>query len=78
MNTAARIDTAVNGLISYAHDEYGGDLTALLEDGRAARVFIEDACYWQGWQYTPQLLADVLTAARERATELASNEGATE
>ena len=71
MNTTARIDTTVDSLIGYAHDEYGGNLTALLEDGHAAGGVFEDACYWQGWAYTPQFLADVLAAARARADELA-------
>ena len=68
--TTARIDATVDGLIDYAHDEHGGDIAALLEDGCAARAFIEDACYWQGLQYTPQFLASVFAAARERAAEL--------
>ena len=65
------IDIILGSLEGYAHDEYGNDLHALLEDGHAARGVIEDACYWQGWAYTPQFLADVLTAARARADELA-------
>lgn len=67
----SRIDTITSYLESCAHTEYGNDLHALLEDGHAARGVIEDACYWQGWAYTPQFLADVLTAARARADELA-------
>lgn len=72
MNTTARIDTTVDSLTGYAHDEYGGNLTALLEDGHAARGVIEDACYWQGWPHTQEFIAAVLTAARERAAELAA------
>ena len=73
MNTTAhenRVDTIIGSLEGYAHDEYGNNLHALLEDGHTARGLIEDACYWQGWAYTPEFLADVLTAARERAGEL--------
>ena len=76
--TTARVDATVDGLIDYAREEYGGDIAALLEDGRAARGFIEDACYWQGRPYTPQFLANVFTAARERAAELDNTTGATE
>ena len=67
MNTTARIDTTVDSLTGYANDEYGGNLTALLEDGNAARGVIEDACYWHGWPYTQQLIADTLAAARTLA-----------
>ena len=76
--TTARIDATVDGLIDYAHDEHGGDIATLLEDGRAVRDFVEDACYWQGRPYTPQFLANVFTAARERAAELDNTTGATE
>ena len=69
--TTSRIDTITSYLESCAHTEYGHDLHELLADGHAARGLIEDACYWHGWQYTPQFLADVLTAARARADELA-------
>ena len=65
------IDIILGSLEGYAHDEYGNDLHALLDDGHTARGLIEDACYWRGWAYTPQFLADVLTAARARADELA-------
>lgn len=71
MTTTNRIDTIISSLEGYARDEYGNNLHALLDDGHAARGLIEDACYWQGWAYTPQFLADVLTAARARADELA-------
>lgn len=66
----SRIDTITSYLESCAHTEYGNDLHELLADGHAARGLIEDACYWHGWPYTQQLVADVLTAARERAGEL--------
>ena len=76
--TTARVDATVDGLIDYARDEYSGDITELLEDGSAARAFIEDVCCWQGRPYTPQFLANVFAAARERAADLANTEGATE
>ena len=76
--TTARIDATVDGLIDYARDEYGGDIATFLEDGRAVRDFVEDACYWQGRPYAPQFLANVFAAARERAAELASTTGVTE
>ena len=66
-----RIDIILGSLEGYAHDEYGNDLHALLEDGHAARGVIEDACYWRGWTHTQDLLADTLAAARTRADELA-------
>lgn len=69
--TTDRINTTIDSLIGYAHDEYGNNLHALLDDGHTARGLIEDACYWHGWPYTQQLVADVLTAARARADELA-------
>ena len=65
------IDIILGSLEGYAHDEYGNDLHAPLDDGHAARGVIEDACYWHGWPDTKQLVADVLTAARARADELA-------
>ena len=65
------IDIILGSLEGYAHDEYGNDLHALLDDGHAARGLIEDACYWHGWPYTQQLVADALAAARARATEVA-------
>ena len=74
MNTTAhedRVDTITSYLESCAHTEYGNDLHELLADGHAARGLIEDACYWHGWPYTQQLVADVLTAARERAADAA-------
>ena len=70
---ANHIDIILGSLEGYAHDEYGNDLHALLEDGHAARGLIEDACYWHGWPYTQQLVADVLAAARSlAAAELAA------
>ena len=73
MNTTTyqdRVDSILGSLEGCANTEYGNDLHALLDDGHAARGIIEDACYWHGWPYTQQLVADVLTAARERAGEL--------
>ena len=75
MNTTTyqdRVDSIAASLEGYAHDEYGNDLHALLEDGHAARGVIEDACYWHGWPDTKQLVADVFAAARTRAAELAA------
>ena len=69
MTTTNRIDTILGSLEGYAHDEYGNDLHALLEDGHAARGLIEDACYWHGWPYTQQLVADALAAARTHADQ---------
>ena len=66
---ANRIDIILGSLEGYAHDEYGNDLHALLEDGHAARGLIEDACYWHGWPYTQQLVADALAAARTHADQ---------
>ena len=63
------IDTIASYLESCAHTEYGNDLHALLDDGHAARGLIEDACYWHGWPYTQQLVADVLAAARTHADQ---------
>ena len=66
-----RVDSIAASLEGFAHDEYGNDLHALLDDSHAARGLIEDACYWQGWPHTQEFIAAVLTAARERAAELA-------
>lgn len=63
------IDIILGSLEGYAHDEYGNDLHALLDDGHAARGLIEDACYWHGWPYTQQLVADALAAARTHADQ---------
>ena len=66
MNTTAhenRVDTIIGSLEGYAHDEYGNNLHALLNDGHTARGLIEDACYWRGWPCTQQLIADVFAAA---------------
>ena len=69
MTTTNRIDTILGSLEGYARDEYGNDLHALLDDGHAARGLIEDACYWHGWPYTQQLVADALAAARTHADQ---------
>ena len=69
MTTTNRIDIILGSLEGYAHDEYGNDLHALLDDGHAARGLIEDACYWHGWPYTQQLVADALAAARTHADQ---------
>lgn len=70
MNTTAhedRVDSIIGSLEGFAHDEYGNNLHALLDDGHTARGLIEDACYWRGWPYTQQLIADTLAAARTLA-----------
>ena len=67
--TTNHIDIILGSLEGYAHDEYGNNLHALLADGHAARGLIEDACYWHGWPYTQQLVADALAAARTHADQ---------
>ena len=62
-----RVDSIAASLEGFAHDEYGNDLHALLDDGHAARGIIEDACYWHGWRHTQDLIADVFAAARSLA-----------
>ena len=63
------IDIILGSLEGCANTEYGNDLHALLDDGHAARGLIEDACYWHGWPYTQQLVADALAAARTHADQ---------
>ena len=61
------IDIILGSFEGYAHDEYGNNLHALLDDGHTARGLIEDVCYWRGWPCTQQLIADVFAAARTLA-----------